>query len=120
MKESRPSVTIIGEGIAGMSAALRLLDAGCSVTILEKSDRVGGQFGAVQDGARYHEHAFHIFADWCQNFFGICAEIGLKHPPAYEGDPDAAFEPRPAFLTLEPLPEKHQTFGSEDAARGRR
>ena len=32
MPESRPHVTIIGAGVAGMSAALRLLEAGCPVT----------------------------------------------------------------------------------------
>lgn len=119
MNESRPSVTIIGAGIAGMSAALRLLQVGCPVTVIEKADHVGGQFGAVEVGSRYHEHAFHIFADWCQNFFAICKELGLKHPPDYQGDPEAAFEPRPVFLTLQPLPTERQTFESMRGPRGR-
>jgi len=100
MKETPPSVTIVGAGIAGMSAALRLLNAGCSVTVIEKTDRIGGQFGAVRDGTRYHEHAFHIFADWCQNFFAICKDIGL--------DRETLFAPRPAFLTLTPLEKEHK------------
>ena len=37
MSESRPHVTIIGAGVAGMSAALRLLEAGCPVTVFEKT-----------------------------------------------------------------------------------
>lgn len=105
MPESKPiEVTIIGAGIAGMSAALRLLQAGCSVTVIEKTKRVGGQFGAVPDpdGPRYHEHAFHIFADWCQNFFDLCNEIGIRRP-GYPGDGDIGFVPRPAFMTLRPL-----------------
>jgi zeta-carotene desaturase len=100
MKETPPSVTIVGAGIAGMSAALRLLNAGCSVTVIEKTDRIGGQFGAVKHGTRYHEHAFHIFADWCENFFAICKDIEL--------DRETLFAPRPAFLTLEPLDEQHK------------
>src|SRR5215475_2432112 len=114
MPESKPMVTIIGAGIAGMSAALRLLQAGCSVTVIEKTDRVGGQFGGVQDGERYHEHAFHIFSDWCLNFFDLCQEIGIRRP-GYPGDGEVGFVPRPAFLTLRPLdpPDKYGPKGRE-------
>ena len=115
MPESKPlAVTIIGAGIAGMSAALRLLQAGCAVTVIEKTDRVGGQFGAVQVGSRYHEHAFHIFADWCQNFFDLCKEIGILRPTD-DGDGEVGFVPRPGFMTLTPLdpPDKYGPKGRE-------
>jgi hypothetical protein len=102
MPESKPLVTIVGAGIAGMSAALRLLQAGCPVTVIEKTARLGGQFGAVRDGPRYHEHAFHIFADWCENFFALCKDIGLRRPTD-PGAGEVGFVPRPAFLTLQPL-----------------
>jgi hypothetical protein len=111
MADAYPPVTIVGAGIAGMSAALRLVQAGRSVSVYEKSDHVGGQFGAVKDGSRYHEHAFHIFADWNQNFFAICKEIGL--------DRDEAFAPQPQFLTLKPLPTPDQTFDRMATRRGR-
>lgn len=104
MSESRPHVTIIGAGVAGMSAAFRLLEAGCPVTVFEKTDRsrVGGQFGTIHDGSRRHEHAFHIFADWNQNFFALCKDIGLRRPSDPEPG-EVAFVPRPAFLTLTPM-----------------
>src|SRR5215470_6904347 len=72
------SVTIVGAGIAGMTAALRLLDAGFNVTVLEALDRVGGKFGAVRSGGVYHEHAYHFLADWCLNFWRLARRIGLK------------------------------------------
>jgi len=108
MSESRPHVTIIGAGVAGMSAALRLLQAGCPVTVFEKTNRrcMGGQFGATPDGSRRHEHAFHIFADWNQNFFALCKDIGLRRPSDPEPG-EVAFVPRPAFLTLTPLDDPH-------------
>ncbi len=36
-------VTVIGAGLAGLSAALTLQDAGCPVRVIEASDRVGGR-----------------------------------------------------------------------------
>jgi hypothetical protein len=73
----RLSVTIIGAGIAGMSAALRLLEAGFDVTVIEKAGTVGGKFGAVNVNGTYHEHAYHFLADWCVNFWEIASCIGL-------------------------------------------
>jgi oxygen-dependent protoporphyrinogen oxidase len=36
-------VVVVGAGIAGLSAALRLAGSGCRVTVLESADRVGGK-----------------------------------------------------------------------------
>jgi phytoene desaturase len=36
-------VAIVGAGVGGMSAALRLAKAGCTVTVLEQGERVGGK-----------------------------------------------------------------------------
>lgn len=72
-------VIIVGAGIAGMTAALYLIKAGFAVTILEKSNDVGGKFGAVdgQYGA-VHEHAYHFLGDWCVNFWEVVDAIGLN------------------------------------------
>jgi len=73
-----PPVTIVGAGIAGMSAALRLLQAGFTVTVIESTDAVGGKFGAVKVNRTYHEHAYHFLSDWCLNFWDIAASIDLS------------------------------------------
>ena len=44
---SRPSVGIVGGGILGMTAALRLAQAGVKVTLYERSHDLGG-LGAAQ------------------------------------------------------------------------
>lgn len=71
-------VIIAGAGITGMTAALYLLEAGFDVTILEKSDHVGGKFGATKGrGGAVHEHAYHFLGDWCVNFWAVADKIGL-------------------------------------------
>lgn len=45
---SRPHVIIVGAGVAGMSAAHRLLERGHDVTLLEANSFLGGKLGAHQ------------------------------------------------------------------------
>ncbi len=50
---SRADVVIIGAGLAGLAAALRLCGAGVHVVVLERDQRVGGRVGTdVIDGFR--------------------------------------------------------------------
>src|SRR5262245_13213900 len=44
----RPAVTVIGAGLAGMTAALRLLEVGFDVTVFEAEDHEGGKFDAIR------------------------------------------------------------------------
>ena len=76
------SVTIIGAGVAGMSAALRLAERGYKVTIYEQSPYVGGKYRAVKWQARgsdrfaYHEHSYHMYLNWYHNFWDTAQDIG--------------------------------------------
>ena len=75
-----PNVIIVGTGIAGMSAALRLAERGYKVTIYEQNDFVGGKFRAVEwkDTKAFHEHSYHMFLNWYHNFFEIADTIGVR------------------------------------------
>lgn len=48
------SVIIVGAGAAGVAAAERLAAAGCEVTVLEASDRVGGRIRHLEGFADFH------------------------------------------------------------------
>ncbi len=77
-------VTIVGAGIAGMTAALRLAQRGYKVTLFERDDFVGGKFRATEwvgeETKRrvYHEHSYHMFLNWYHNFWEIAKDIGVK------------------------------------------
>lgn len=91
----RPEVTVIGAGMAGMTAALKLLEAGFSVKVIEASPGIGGKFGAVSAKGGMHDFAWHVFGDWSRNLWDIVRRIGLSR----EGD----FAPRSRMTLLRPL-----------------
>ena len=43
-------VVVVGAGLGGLSATLRLLGAGRSVTVLERASVPGGRAGVLHDG----------------------------------------------------------------------
>lgn len=71
-------VTIIGGGLAGMVAALELVDRGVSVRILESTHRVGGKAGANQFGADWDEHGWHLFPLWYLNIWRLVDRLGIR------------------------------------------
>jgi len=72
-------IAVVGGGLAGMVAALRLQERGCQVTIFEASDRLGGKAGANPNGASFDEHGYHIFPDWYKNAQELARELGLTY-----------------------------------------
>jgi hypothetical protein len=89
-----PEVTIVGGGIAGLTAALRLLERGFEVTLLEQDDFLGGMLRAAlcddpQCQVR-HEHSYHMFTNWYLNTWDIVDELGLR----------GNFQPRANFRFL--------------------
>ena len=78
-----PSAIVIGAGLAGLSCARVLQDAGFEVEILEKSDRVGGRIKTdVVDGFRF-DHGFQVLNPAYKELqrLKILEKLDLHHLP---------------------------------------
>lgn len=73
-------ITIVGGGLAGMIAALKLSDAqrGCNVTLYESSHRLGGKAGSDFVDGYWIDHGFHIYPQWYVNLWRIIDDIGFR------------------------------------------
>lgn len=73
-----PEVIIVGAGLAGMSAATRLMEQGFDITLYEQNDFLGGKLGAhrADDKPEQHEHSYHMYLNWYNNFWQLLREFG--------------------------------------------
>src|SRR5271170_3248625 len=85
-------VAIVGGGIAGLTAALRLTQSGCKVTVYEKNLTVGGNLGGDPDPhGQFHDVYPHMFGDWYNNFWQLVGELGLSREQDFDPRPTCAF-----------------------------
>jgi hypothetical protein len=73
-----PEVVIVGSGLAGISAATRLMEQGFDIVLFEENDFLGGKLGAhrVSGKPDPHEHCYHMYLNWYHNFWQLMREIG--------------------------------------------
>ncbi len=71
-------VVVVGAGIAGLSAALRLRNAGAEVTVFESSDRVGGRTSSETHDGFLYERGTQFFTSTYRNALGHIKEMGLE------------------------------------------
>ena len=70
-------VAIVGAGLAGMAAAVDLVDAGCSVEIFESRPFVGGKVGSWVDADGNHiEMGLHVFFGCYYQLFDLMKKVG--------------------------------------------
>jgi len=71
-------VVIVGGGLAGMAAALGLLERGCGVTLLDADVRLGGKAGSPSSGPGHDDHGYHVFPTWYLNIWRLVDQLGIR------------------------------------------
>jgi phytoene desaturase len=78
MDDHKRKVIIAGAGLAGLSAAKYLLDAGYRVTVLEKRPIAGGKVSSWQDpDGDWLESGLHVFFGAYRNLLSFLREVDL-------------------------------------------
>ncbi len=70
-------VTVIGGGLAGITAAIRLADAGRRVTLLESKPRLGGLTYSFQRGDLTVDNGQHVFLRCCTAYRALLTRLGV-------------------------------------------
>jgi predicted NAD/FAD-dependent oxidoreductase len=75
---ARPQrVVVIGGGLAGITAAIALSEAGAAVTLLEARPRLGGATTSFNRGALVVDTGQHVFLRCCTAYRGLLARLGM-------------------------------------------
>lgn len=80
------SVIVIGGGIAGLTAAYRLQQAGVPVTVLEKSDRLGGVMYSLSVDGYLMEAGPNTILETSAKVTDLVTDIGLDSEKVYAGN----------------------------------
>lgn len=74
-----PRVAIVGGGIAGLAAAIRLAEQGLHVEVFEARRTLGGRAASYRDPAtgEFIDHCQHVAMACCTNFHDFCLRTGI-------------------------------------------
>jgi squalene-associated FAD-dependent desaturase len=70
-------VVVIGGGLAGITAAVALRDAGAEVTLLESRPRLGGAATSYARAGMMVDNGQHVFLRCCTSYTGLLARLGV-------------------------------------------
>jgi squalene-associated FAD-dependent desaturase len=87
-------VAVVGGGLAGIAAALRLADAGCTVTLLEARPRLGGLTHSFRRGDTWVDNGQHVFLRCCTEYLALLDRLGVAG--------DVTLQPRLAIPVRSP------------------
>jgi uncharacterized protein with NAD-binding domain and iron-sulfur cluster len=77
-----PSVAVIGGGLAGITAAIALAEAGAAVTLLEARPRLGGATCSFARDGLVVDTGQHIYLGCCTAYRGLLDKLGMTaHAP---------------------------------------
>ena len=85
MSTDHADVLVLGGGVAGLAAALRLAEAGRRVRLLEASDRLGGVVRTVRQSGFTAEAGPDVFLARKPAALRLCERLGVETAPARGG-----------------------------------
>ena len=75
---SAGSVVVIGGGLAGMAAAVRLAQARRRVTLVEATPRLGGRATTYERGGSSFDNCQHVLLGCCTNLIDLFNRLGVS------------------------------------------
>lgn len=69
---------VIGGGLAGIAAAMRLADAGVEVTLVESRARLGGLTNSFRRHGLWVDNGQHVFLGCCTSYRGLLVRLGVQ------------------------------------------
>jgi hypothetical protein len=86
VSSTAPSVTVVGGGIAGMTAALRLAQRGYRVKLYEQMVMLGGNLATrtLLTGGGWYDVYPHMYLPWYRNFWSMMEEVSVDRDTAFE------------------------------------
>jgi squalene-associated FAD-dependent desaturase len=89
--DRRPHIVVVGGGLAGLSAALDLADAGARVTLLERRRSLGGLTRSFHHDGREIDNGQHVFLRCCTEYLAFLERIGSQNDVFLQDRLDVAF-----------------------------
>jgi squalene-associated FAD-dependent desaturase len=73
----RTRVLVVGGGLAGITAAIRLADAACAVTLVEAKPKLGGLTHSFRRGDLDVDNGQHVFMRCCTAYRALLDRLGV-------------------------------------------
>jgi len=77
-------VAVVGGGLAGITAAIDLAEAGLDVVLLEARPRLGGAASSYQRGQMTIDNGQHVILRCCEAYRGLLARLGVTGQVAFQ------------------------------------
>ncbi|HUF54409.1 MAG TPA: hydroxysqualene dehydroxylase HpnE [Dehalococcoidia bacterium] len=74
----RPTALVIGGGLAGITAACELADAGVRVRLIEKCPYLGGRSYSYDAGGTEVDNGQHVFLGCCTEYIRLVERLGVR------------------------------------------
>lgn len=100
---TRPRIGIIGGGITGLTAAYRLKQAGCEVTIFEASGDLGGLASGFSLAGYPVEKAYHFLYKTDEHILALVDELGLGDKLSYNASSVSTYYDGKLYPMMSPL-----------------